>query len=398
MSADIPKGFVSVGFDSHKDQHTMAIRGPDGWPVGHKVEIRNTKADFQLARDLINDAKAKTGAQGVRIGIEAASFYHLPLVSEMAPYYEDTRVYNPKLMGGRPRREVRQKKNDHKDADKIALAVRENVQGSMPYDDLPLMEIQELCRFLSRMLKDRTNLKKRYLRNLHMLFPGYDDLVGEVFKSCRTRMLSKYPSAEMVRNADVQELKATTQRNGRWGMRKKTVESIVDLANSVPDCPYYREALLIEQEMLLKRIRTLDHQIGKVSGRISTKWREMDIHPKYFQIEGLNPEYAISLYTEVRDLTRFPTVDKFVGFLGLDPWTRRSDKKVTYGRLTKMGSRYAREALGNAVGSMQNTNSVIRDCWKRAKERGRKSKECRVICMRKLARMMWGIENYQKNG
>jgi transposase len=395
MSAEIPKSYVSAGFDSHKDQHTMAIRGPDGCPVGQKVEIRNTKASFGLARDLINDAKVKTGAQGVRIGIEAASFYHLHLVSEMAPYYEDTRVYNPKLMGGRRRREVREKKNDHKDADKIALAVRENVQGSMPYNDLSLMEIQELCRFLSRMLKDRSNLKKRYLRNLHMLFPGYDDLVGEVFTPRCTRMLRKYPSAEMVRNANVQELKATTQRDGRWGMREKTIENIVELANNVPDCPYYREALLIEQEMLLKRILTLDRQIGTLSDRISGRWRDLDIHPKYFQIDGLNPGYAIILYTEAGDLKRFPTVDKFVGFLGLDPWTKRSDKTVTYGRLTKMGSRYAREALGNAVGSMRSTNPVIKACWERAVERGRKPKECRVICMRKLARMMWGIENYQ---
>jgi hypothetical protein len=58
-----------------------------------------------------------------------------------------------------------------------------------------------------------------------------------------------------------------------------------------------------------------------------------------------------------------------------------------------MGTRYGREILGNAVVAMRKNNPMIIEVWKRAKEHGRKYNECRVICMRKLVRTIWGIEH-----
>lgn len=393
MSAETNQRLVRAGFDSHKTQHTMVLLGPDGCPYGKETEIPNTRKAFECVRAAIDDAMARTGAQGVSIGVEATSFYHLNLVSELAPYYKDIRVYNPKLLCVR-RLEVRDNKNDHKDALKIAWAMREGVPGSMPYGNLPLMEVQELCRFQSRMVKDRSNLKKRFLRNLHVLCPGYDKVVRPVFARNSTRLLEKYPSAEAIRGASLTELKAITLQHGKYGLRDETIQKLLDLARGVPDCPYYRSALLVEQRMLLKRILSLDRELKTVGNNIKARWRELDMHPRYFRIDGFDIDYAITIYTETGDLTRFPPVHKFIGFLGLDPWTKRTDDKVSYGRLTKMGSRYAREALGNAVVAMRKSTPMVKATWDHAEARGRKYRERMVICMRKLARVMWGMENH----
>jgi transposase len=395
MCADVFQNMVRAGFDNHKGQHTMVLLGPDGCLLGKKVEVVNTKAGFEQARRLIDDAVLKTGAQGVSIGVEATGFYHLNLVSELVPYYPDVRIYNPKLLGVH-RRAVREKKNDHKDALKIGWALREDLKGSMPYGNLPLMEIQELCRFRSRMLKDRSNLMKRFRRNLHLLCPGYDTVVRAVFSRNSTRLLERYPSAEAMRGISIPELKAATQPNGKYGLRDCTIRDLKELVESIPDCPYYREAIIMEQGMILKRILQLDRQVKKVMDNATKRWIALAINPAYFQIVGLKLEHAIPFYAETGDLRRFPSCDKFVGFLGLDPFTKRSDDDVKYGRLTKMGSRYAREALGNAVRSMHRTNPVIRATWEKAESHGRKYRERIVICMRKLARIMWGIENHPR--
>jgi transposase len=393
MCTEVPRGYISAGFDCHKEQHTLAILDQEGRPVGQREQIPITNAGFEQARKLLLAAKAGCSAISVRIGIEAASFYHLNITDYLTRHFKDIRVYNPKLLvSGRQRREIRYKKTDRQDALNIARAVREDVPGSMPYGDPGLMEIQELSRLNSRLVKDRTDMKKRYRRNLDVLFPGFDKVV-KPFSRSGISFLGRYPAPELVRTASVEEIKAATLAAGKRGMRDRTIGAIIDLANRIPDCRYYREALLMEQGILLKDILSLSRQIEGVSREARTRWRKLDVRPKFFDLEGMVEEQGIALYAETGPLDRFPHPDKLVAFFGLDPRTRRSDTHVTYGRLTKMGTRYGREILGNLVMSMRRTNPAVRNVWEKAVRQRRPRKVCRVIAMRKLARIIWGIEH-----
>jgi transposase len=396
MSEEIPQGFVSVGFDCHKKQHTVAILDRDGMLVGQREEIPITKAGFERARALILAAKARCNAASVRIGVEATSFYHLNITDFLQGEFQDLRVFNPKLLAtGQQRREIRHKKTDRLDASNIARAVREDVRGSMPYRDLALMEIQELSRLRSRLTKNRTNMMKRFRRNLDVLFPGFDQIV-KPWTRVSNRFLMDFPSAESVRAASAEQIKAKTLAGGKRGMRRRTIEAVIDLANRVPDCRYYREALVLEQDVLLKAILSLSRQIDRISREIGTRWRKLGIRPAFFGLEGLDEENGIALYSETGPLDRFAHSDKLVAFFGLDPLTKRSGNSVTYGRLTKMGTRYGREYLGNMVASMKKSNPAIKEVWEKTVRQRRPKKVCRVIAMRKLTRMIWGIEYNSK--
>lgn len=392
MKEKIPQRSVYVGVDTHKDQHTISILGPEGnIPISRKtVEI--SKKGFKELRELILNKMDECKANHAKIGIEAASFYHLNIVAGLRPFFDDIMVFNPKLLGKKGRRrEIRQKKNDQKDSLNVAMALRDGIKGSWPYENTEMLELQELHRFKSRLIKIRSNLKKRFRRNMHVLFPGYDKTVN-LFGDPSMRLLKHYSTAESIRKAGFEKLRKASQKKGKRGMRTKTLDMIIELAGKVPECPYYKEALVIEHEMLVMLIMRLERWTTKLEEEFMRRWRRMKIKPKFFQIEGLKEKDGAALYAEVGDPRKFPTVDAFVAFHGLDPRTRRSDKKVTYGRITKMGTRFARETLGNVVVVMRKTNSTIRDLWSRSKARGRRYNECRVICMRKLVRIIWGIE------
>lgn len=390
----IPQRCVYIGVDTHKAQHTIAILGPDGHiPIVRKT-VNISKESFEDLRKIISTTMEKCKATKAKIGIEAASFYHLNIVAALEPFYDDIVVFNPKLLGKKKRRrEVRPKKSDKIDALNVAMALRDGVDGSMPYEHPKLLELQELNRFKSRLKKNRSNMKKRYRRNLHVLFPGYDQIVN-LYGDPSTRLLRKFSSAKAVKKANFDKLKAASQKKKKRGMRTKTLQRIIDLANHVPDCPYYHDALVIEQEMLLMEILRLDRWTDRLEKEFMKRWRRLGIRPRFFDIQGLSEENGAALYAETGDPSRFPTVDTFVAFHGLDPRTFRTGKTVRYGRITKMGTRYAREILGNVVDAMHrlNTNQIIREKWKKASSKGRRFNECRVICMRKLVRMMWGIE------
>ena len=393
MNTKIPQRSVSIGFDCHKRQHTIGILDPEGYSIGPNTSIPITKIGFDQARDLIETAKIKCNATKVKIGIEAASFYHLNLVSAMMTHYDDIQVFNPKLLGPGPRREVRRKKTDYKDAIVVARALHDGIKGTMPYDDLPLLEIQELYRLKSRLTKNRSDLKKRYRRNLHVLFPGYDSVISQPFSNPSTNLLGKYPSAKTVREASFDDIKTATMKKGKYGMRDRTILKVQELARKVLDCSIYYDSLIIEQGILLRMILNLDSEIEKVSKIGLKKWQQLNIKPKFFDLDGMSEEDGVKLYTEIGDPRRFDNVDKFVAFIGLDPITKRSDRKVNYGHLTKMGTRYGREILGNLVMSMRLKNPQIKAVWEKARSQNRPWNECRVICMRKLVRMIWGIEN-----
>jgi transposase len=393
MSAEIPQGFVSAGFDCHKEQHTLAILDQDGRLVGQRETIPITNAGFEHTRQLLLAAMARSNAETVRIGIEAASFYHLNITAYLQQHFKDIRIYNPKLLvRGEHRREIRYKKTDRQDALNIAMAVRENIPGTMPYGNPALLEIQELCRLNSRLIKNRTNLMKRFRRNLDVLFPGFDNIV-KPFSRTGTKLLMRYPSADTVRTASVEELKATTLAGGVRSMREGKIKAVIELAKTIPDCQYYREALILEQKILLKDILSLSRQINGVSREVRARWPGIGIKPAFFGLDGMIEERAIALYAETGRIDRFCHVDKLVAFFGLDPRTKRSDTHVTYGRLTKMGTRYGREILGNLVMSMRKTNPAIKKAWEKAVRQRRPKKVCRVIAMRKLARIIWGIEH-----
>jgi transposase len=203
----------------------------------------------------------------------------------------------------------------------------------------------------------------------------------------------RYPSADTVRTASVEELKATTLAGGKRSMRECKIKAVIELAKTIPDCQYYREALIIEQKILLKDILSLSRQINGVSQEVRARWPGIGIKPAFFGLDGMIEERAIALYAETGRIDRFCHVDTLVAFFGLDPRTKRSDTHVTYGRLTKMGTRYGREILGNLVMSMRKTNPAIKKAWEKAVRQRRPKKVCRVIAMRKLARIIWAIEH-----
>lgn len=54
------------------------------------------------------------------------------------------------------------------------------------------MELKEYCRFHFKLKSKLADLKKRFVRNMHLIFPEYDQVFSTVFTKTSIAILKKY--------------------------------------------------------------------------------------------------------------------------------------------------------------------------------------------------------------
>jgi len=108
-------------------------------------------------------------------------------------------------------------------------------------------------------------------------------------------------------------------------------------------------------------------------------------------IPGVGAVTALSLLAVVGDVSRFPSADKLVGYLGLDPRVRQSgDRPFRTGHISRAGQAHARGLLVEAAHSAIRTPGPLRAFHARIRAR-RGSQVALCATARKLAVLTWHL-------
>jgi transposase len=106
-------------------------------------------------------------------------------------------------------------------------------------------------------------------------------------------------------------------------------------------------------------------------------------------IPGVGPVTALSLIAVVGEVSRFPSANQLVGYLGLDPRVRQSgDRPARNGRISRAGNAHARRLLVEAAHSAIRTPGPLRAFHARIKAR-RGSQVALCATARKLTVLAW---------
>lgn len=112
-------------------------------------------------------------------------------------------------------------------------------------------------------------------------------------------------------------------------------------------------------------------------------------------IPGIGEFFSVLIRTEVDDIHRFRTPEKFVSYTGLAPSTYSSGGKTRHGPITKEGNKYLRWAYVEAVYPAVRKDASLRSFYERIKKR-RGAKDAKVATARKLAVITWHILKEQR--
>jgi transposase len=107
-------------------------------------------------------------------------------------------------------------------------------------------------------------------------------------------------------------------------------------------------------------------------------------------IPGIDYYSAVLIYSEIGDISRFPSHNKLASWVGLVPSMHQSGTSFYNGRITKEGSKRLRWILIQCSHSSIRANSKINDFYSKiAKRRG--DNKAVVAVARKLVKIIYAV-------
>jgi transposase len=386
--------YLNIGIDVSKNKHDACILNENGEQIGKFMKLTNTKTSLDKFLEQIKNISEKHDAK-LRIGLEATGIYWYSLYSKISGDQKIS-IYNPTQIHAFSKVNVRGSKTDKIDAKTIANMLRFGNAPQTDYSDKQRLELREYVRFYLKLTNEKTNLKKRFKRNLHLVFPGYDQVFKNVFTRTSKEILSKYPTPDDILEMGEEKLLELMKKVSNNHVGKEKARDLIAKAEDTIPSEILKESSLFELQIILDMIENIEKHLLALENRIFAIWGKVrDKH--YIQtIPGISEFRAAMIWAEIGDIENFKHPDQIVAFAGLDPKVKKSANREVIGGPNKRGSSTLRWALGWAVQESKNVNPVLAPYFKKKIDEGKHYNTARCAASKKLIRIIWSVEKNKK--
>jgi len=386
--------YLNIGIDVAKDVHEACILNDNGEQIGKYIRVKNFKSSIENFRKYVESTASELELIP-RIGMEATGIYWYAIYCELSKYYE-IHLFNPSQVRGFAAVNVRGVKTDKIDAKTIAGMLRFGEAPKSCYGDKMRLELKEYCRFRFKLVSLMSNLKKRLIRSIHLIFSGYDQLFSSIFIKTSIAILNEAPRPSDILEMGEEKLYELMRKTSRNHFSPEKARELLEMAKDSISLDFMEEALLFEVESMLKLIEYIEGQIKKVETRILAAWET--VKDKHFlqTIPGVSDLMAAMIWAELGDIENFNHPDQIVAFAGYDPKVKESgNKKVILGP-NKRGSKVLRWVLGIAVVQAKMSNPVIEQYFKKKISEGKHYNTALCATAKKLIRIIWSVEKNKR--
>lgn len=144
-------------------------------------------------------------------------------------------------------------------------------------------------------------------------------------------------------------------------------------------------------DALLRQLDFHGAELAELERDIAIEAIDDAVVARLMTVPGVDVTVAIAVVAAVGDFSRFPSPDKLVAYLGLNPRVRQSgNSPAVHGRITKAGPAQARGMLVEAAFAASRTPGPLRAFYRRVKER-RGFQVATVAVGRKLTVLCWHL-------
>lgn len=249
-------------------------------------------------------------------------------------------------------------KRDPSDSRKIARAIRNQDVHPIWVPPLSIQEDRQLMRTRKMLAKDLTRTKNRIKAILQLNGIQYPAIFTNAGSHWSRRFILWLESVRL------------TEETG--------TESLQSLL---------RNLLFLRSELLIifRRIRKLAH-----SDRYQAACNRL------VKIPGIGPIVAMTLLTEIGDISRFRNPDQFRSYLGLIPTAHDSGEKEHAGKITNRANKPLRALLVEATWSAIRTDPSYL-CFYRTYKKRMKENHALIRTAKKLANQIYYAIKMEKN-
>ncbi len=200
-------------------------------------------------------------------------------------------------------------------------------------------------------------------------------------------LLYRFPSRKSLLEHRDEVIKFLSSSRG-WSEDKAKflvlqLESSIGLTDSFDTDSTIISTLVNNLKILKDSIKDIDKQIEKIFSSFP--------HNPISTIPGMGNITQATVISEIGDIQKFPTKEKFVSFLGLDPVIRQSGKSFHYGGISKKGNSSLRRLFYNFAVRTLRFIPKYRLKYDEMKKRGKHPKVILTAIARKLAELVYAI-------
>ena len=270
-----------VGMDLHKNYLQIAVMNDKGKVLENSRINNDLKQVGRFFDENINDEK-------VRVVMESSSVWY-----SIYSYLSEEKHLNVVLSNPVKTRAIASAKikTDKLDAAKLANLLRGGYIAECYVPDRKIMDLRELVRHRTALVRMRTKLKNR---------------IHSIVLMKGIQISSRHCSFTHLYNEELKKLN-DYRING-----------------------------------YLHLIESLDSEIKDVSKKIMTLAKEDEIASLLMTIPGIGYYSALLIVSEIGDINRFPDSYHLCSYAGLVPSTHSSGGITYHGSITKRGSKYLR--------------------------------------------------------
>jgi transposase len=379
-----------VGIDVSKDKFDACGIGEEG----AKVFSLTAPMDRKGFEKLILHLKRKSS---LLLGLESTACYHVALFSYLTAKGYKVVIINPLLISNFVKLQLRKTKTDKKDALTIAqfLVLRKEALEKQTFS-ADLMELRDLARRRERLTDQVTKLKGNMKRILSVTFPELEHITG-VFTKSILQLLTRFPSADALRKADVDTVAAIVVPRS-WGKKSRTwVETLMATAStSVGLSSPAKELVLKQDASLLLYVEEQIKETTKLLMSVCNERVKKDVEI-LTSIKGIGKITAMNFLIEMGgDITLYENDKKLIAAAGLDPSTYQSGKYEGASRISKRGNRHLRRVIWLMAKSTVFSNALFRTYFYKRRKEGLPYKKAVLATAHKLMRVMFSMLVHQK--
>ena len=380
---------IFVGIDAAKDKHDCFIANSDGEVLFDVFTIFNTLDGFN---DLLFKIKSvSSDLDKTKVGLEATGHYSYNLLGFLLDNGLTTYVLNPLHTNlYRKSLSLRKTKTDKVDARTIAHMLMSCVDLK-PYTRALYHneELKSLTRYRFDKVSERAKLKSSVSRLVNILFPELEKLVPIIHCTSIYALLSEFPSAKHIANANLTRLTNLLYSNSKGHYNRDTAINLREAARI--SIGSVMPAKSLELKHTIKLINELNAEINEIEFEI--KQIVDNLGTTILTIPGIGYATAASILAEIGDFSNFETPDKILAFAGMSPSTYQSGQLTNcYAHMEKRGSKYLRFALYNATKYVCNWDRNFGNYLAKKRSEGKHYNVAISHATKKLVRLIYALE------
>ena len=284
-------------------------------------------------------------------------------------------------------------KTDQIDAKNLALALFVLGDNAVVSTKLPkeIQALRKLVRFRSSIVKEQTRLQIQLRNILKINMPEIVQFFSQMNSVVLLGLLSKYPSRESILSNKEEAVELLSSFKG-WSRKKaeEVVESLEDSIGLTDKLGVY-STMVSTIVMQLKMVKESAEKLEKEIERINSSFLPKN---PISTIPGMGKMTEATIVSEVGEISRFSTKEKFVAFLGMDPVIKQSGKSYRTSGISKKGNRNLRMVFYNLAVRAIRYIPKYRKKYEELRKR-KHAKVALVAIARKMAELVYVI---WKNG